>query len=42
MLAPVKSDLEEIQNTLAQQTVTLRQLKDQIAKLEDQISNDGK
>jgi voltage-gated potassium channel len=42
ILAPVKSDLEEIQNMLAQQTVTLRQLTDQIAKLEDQISNDGK
>lgn len=42
ILAPVKSNLEEIQNMLAQQTVTLRQLTDQIAKLEDQISNNGK
>jgi len=41
ILTPVKSDLEDIQNMLAQQTITLSQLKDQLARLEDQISNDG-
>ena len=41
ILTPVKSDLEDIQNMLAQQTITLSQLKEQLARLEDQISNDG-
>lgn len=41
ILTPVKSDLEDIQNMLAQQTITLGQLKEQLTRLQDQISNDG-
>lgn len=41
MLAPLKSDLEDIQNMLAQQDNTLNQLKDHLARLEEQLYNDG-
>jgi len=42
VLTPLKSDLNNIQNLLANQTETLITLKEQLARLEDQISNQGK
>lgn len=40
IVTPLKSELDTIQQELAQQTITLNLLKDQISRLEEQISKD--